>query len=75
MNYIKLGRTNIEVSELALGCEGFSGKSKEETKSFLTMEREGAVGREKDKKKGRDRHGRAPFLRSLRGRMEFHVLF
>ena len=35
MNYRKLGRTNIEVSEIALGCEGFSGKSKEETKNLL----------------------------------------
>ena len=35
MKYRKLGRTNIKVSEIALGCEGFSGKSPEETKDML----------------------------------------
>ncbi len=35
MNYRKLGRTNIEVSEIALGCEGFSGKNVEQTKEML----------------------------------------
>lgn len=35
MNYRKLGRTEIEVSEISLGCEGFSGKSIEQTKEML----------------------------------------
>ncbi len=35
MNYRKLGRTEINVSEIAFGCEGFSGKSFEETKEML----------------------------------------
>lgn len=35
MNYRKLGRTNIKVSEIALGCEGFNGKSIEQTKEML----------------------------------------
>lgn len=35
MEYRKLGRTNIKVSEISLGCEGFSGKNKEETKNML----------------------------------------
>ena len=35
MNYRKLGRANIKVSEIALGCEGFSDKTQEETKELL----------------------------------------
>lgn len=35
MNYRKLGRTMIDVSEIALGCEGFNGKNAEETKNML----------------------------------------
>ena len=35
MQYRKLGRTGIEVSEIALGCEGFSGMTAEETKALL----------------------------------------
>ncbi len=35
MNYRKLGRTNIKVSEIAFGCEGFNGKNLEETKNML----------------------------------------
>lgn len=35
MKYRKLGRTNLKVSEIALGCEGFNGKSVEETKNML----------------------------------------
>lgn len=27
MEYRKLGRTNLKVSEIALGCEGFSGRN------------------------------------------------
>lgn len=35
MEYRKLGRTNIKVSEIALGCEGFNGKTVEQTKEML----------------------------------------
>lgn len=35
MNYRKLGRTNIKVSEIALGCEGFNGKNVKQTKEML----------------------------------------
>ncbi|WP_294580742.1 aldo/keto reductase [uncultured Thomasclavelia sp.] len=36
MEYKKLGRTDIMVSEIALGCEGLAKKSFEEVKSFVT---------------------------------------
>lgn len=36
MNYRKLGKTNIKVSEIAFGCEGFCNKSLEETKEMLS---------------------------------------
>lgn len=35
MNYRTLGRTGIEVSEISLGCEGFTGKSQEETTAMI----------------------------------------
>lgn len=35
MKYRKLGRIGIEVSEIALGCEGFNNKTLEETKELL----------------------------------------
>ena len=35
MNYRKLGKTNLMVSEIALGCEGFNNKSIEETIELL----------------------------------------
>lgn len=35
MNYRKLGRTNINVSEIALGCEGFNHKNLDETIDLL----------------------------------------
>ena len=35
MKYRKLGRNEIEVSEIALGCEGFNHKTLEETKELL----------------------------------------
>ncbi len=35
MNYKKLGRTGLNVSEIAFGCEGFSGKTFEEAKQML----------------------------------------
>lgn len=35
MKYNRLGKSEIDVSEIALGCEGFVNKSLEETKSLL----------------------------------------
>lgn len=35
MEYRKLGRTGIEVSAVALGCEGFIGRTLEETREML----------------------------------------
>lgn len=35
MKYRKLGRTNLEVSEIAMGCEGFDGKSQTEVDELI----------------------------------------
>lgn len=43
MNYRKLGRTGIEVSEIGMGCEGFVDKSFEQVKEFLDVMESGGV--------------------------------
>lgn len=43
MNYRKLGRTDIEVSETGMGCEGFVDKSFEQIKMLLDTMESGGV--------------------------------
>ena len=37
MNYRVLGRTGLKVSEIALGCEGFNGKSDADAKELFDL--------------------------------------
>ncbi len=37
MEYRELGRTGLRVSEIGLGCEGFVGKTEEETQALMTL--------------------------------------
>lgn len=43
MNYRKLGRTGLKVSEIGMGCEGFVDKSYEQVKEFLDVMEAGGV--------------------------------
>lgn len=43
MNYRKLGRTGLDVSEIGMGCEGFVEKSYEEIKGFVDLMEAGGV--------------------------------
>lgn len=43
MNYRKLGRTGLDVSEIGMGCEGFVEKSYEEIKEFVDLMEAGGV--------------------------------
>ena len=43
MNYRNLGRCNIKVSEISLGCEGFNGKTENETIDLLKYAFENGV--------------------------------
>ena len=43
MLYRKLGRTNIMVSEIALGCEGLAKKSDQEVKEFVDQAMEQGI--------------------------------
>lgn len=37
MEYRELGRTGLRVSEIGLGCEGFVGKTEEETQALMSL--------------------------------------
>ena len=37
MEYRELGRTGLRVSEIGLGCEGFVGKTEEETQALMPV--------------------------------------
>ena len=43
MLYRKLGKTNIMVSEIALGCEGLAKKSDQEVKGFVDQAMEQGI--------------------------------
>ena len=43
MEYRKLGKTRLEVGEIALGCEGFIGKSRAEADSMFGLAFDGGV--------------------------------
>lgn len=43
MNYRTLGKTNLKVSEIALGCEGFVGKDENFTNELFTLALESGV--------------------------------
>ena len=45
MEYRELGRTGLRVSEIGLGCEGFVGKTEEETQALMTQAVEAGVPR------------------------------
>ena len=72
MEYRELGRTGLRVSEIGLGCEGFVGKTEEETQELMTQAVEAGVN-------CMDLYTPDPDLRSrvgraLRGRREQFVL-
>ena len=72
MEYRELGRTGLRVSEIGLGCEGFVGKTEEETQALMTQAVEAGVN-------CMDLYTPDPDLRSrvgraLRGRREQFVL-
>lgn len=37
MEHRELGRTGLRVSEIGLGCEGFVGKTEEETQALMPL--------------------------------------
>ena len=37
MEYRELGRTGLRVCEIGLGCEGFVGKTEEETQALMPL--------------------------------------
>ena len=43
MEYRELGHTGLRVSEIGLGCEGFVGKTEEETQALMTQAVEAGV--------------------------------
>lgn len=72
MEYRELGHTGLRVSEIGLGCEGFVGKTEEETQALMTQAVEAGVN-------CMDLYTPDPDLRSrvgraLRGRREQFVL-
>ena len=72
MNYRKLGRTGISVSEVGMGCEGFLEKSDETVKQFLDIMEAGGAN-------CIDLYSPDPLMRSavgkaLKGRREKFVL-
>ena len=71
MQYRKLGRTGLEVSAIALGCEGFIGRSEAEAKEMFATATDAGVN-------FMDMYSSDPEMRSLvgrmfDGRMDFHI--